>query len=413
MADNPSTHAEQERELLTGSLIITRPLYKHALLAFVLGSACAIFWAFFGSIPHRLEGLGEVNTTGGLFEISTSYRGQLDKINVHLNEDVQEGQVLFVLQQPELENTIHEIEMELSLLKKQKSLLKSGNAISYNLKSNINKIEAERLRSQISASERTLVFLEKKLQQNQKLLDDGLITDSQLIDIHKSLSDLKANKSGQEEGLKNLDLNTQEWVQSKNLSENDADNQIENLSKKLSDAQNEYRLNTEITSTISGSIVQVNVKYGNQVTPGMQLGTVEVPDNQGNYVLDTYVSFNSNARIANGMEVDIEPFAVDRNLYGWLKGKVVNVDNYVSNGTQLANELANEDLAQLIAQKGPVYKVTVKLLTDPSTVSRFTWSNKKGPPFHINLGSLCTAYIKVKDKAPIDYLIPIFKKYFE
>ena len=413
MADNPSTHAEQESELLTGSLIITRPLYKHALLAFVLGSACAIIWAFFGSIPHRLEGLGEVNTLGGLFKISTSYKGQIDKINVHINDDVKQGQVLFLLKQPELENTIHEMEQQLDLLKAKKSLLTSGNAISHKLKSGVNKIEAERLQAQISAAEKTLDFLDKKLAQNEKLLEDGLITDSQLIDIHKSIADLQANKGSQEKALKDLVLSTQEWAQGKDISENDAESDIVNFSKKLADAKEEYRLNTEVPSPISGSVVQVNVKQGNQVTPGMQLGTVEVPDNQANYVLDMYVSFNSNARIAQGMGVDIEPFSVDRNLYGWLKGKVVTVNNYVSDGTEMANELANEDLAKLVAQKGPVYKVTVKILVDPATKSGFAWSNDKGPPFEINLGSMCKAYVKVKDKAPIDYLIPIFKEYFE
>lgn len=413
MASDPNTNAGQESALLTGSLIITRPLYKHALLAFVVGSVCAIIWAFFGSIPHRIEGLGEVNTTGGLYKVSTSYKGQIDKINVRINDDVKEGQILFLLKQPELENTILEMERELALLQTKKTLLKSGNATSSELKSGVNKIAKESLLAQIIATEKTRSFLEKKLQQNEKLLDDGLITDSQLVDVHKSLSDVQANKAAQEKALKDLVLSTQEWEHDKDMSENDAQNQIENLSKKLSSVRNAYSLNTEVASPISGVIVQMNVKYGNQITAGMQLCTVEVPDNQNNYILDMYVPFNSNARLSNGMDVDIEPFAVDRNLYGWLKGKVVNVNDYVSDGVELANELANDDLAKLIAQKGPVYKVTIKLLTDHSTESGFAWSNKKGPPFSINLGSLCTAYVKVKDKAPIDFLIPIFKEYFE
>lgn len=413
MASNPNTPAGQESDLLTGSLIITRPLYKHALLAFVVGSVCAITWAFYGSIPHRIDGLGEVNTIGGLYKISTSYKGQIDKINVRINDDVKEGQVLFLLKQPELENTVHEMEEELALLQAKKALLQSGNATSYDLKSGVNKMAQESLLVQIKASAQTLSFLEKKLQQNKKLLEDGLITDSQLIDIHKSLADVKANKAAQEKALKDLVLSTQEWTHDKDMSENDVENQIKNLSQKLSSARNAFSLNTEVSSPISGSIVQMNVKYGNEITPGMQLGTVEVPDNQDNYVLDMFVPFNSNARLSNGMDVDIEPFVVDRNLYGWLKGKVVNVHGYVSDGVELTNELANDDLAKLIAQKGPVYKVTVKLLTDPSTESGFSWSNKKGPPFSINLGSLCTGYVKVKDKAPVDYLIPIFKEYFE
>ncbi len=172
-------------------------------------------------------------------------------------------------------------------------------------------------------------------------------------------------------------------------------------------------MRTEVSSSVVGVVVQMNVDIGNEVAPGMHLATIELPDNLDNYLLDLYVPFSANAEIGEGMGVEVEPFTVDRNLYGWLKGTVLSVNRYVSSGAGLANELANNNLADLIDEKGPVYKIIVKLETDPSTKSGFAWSNKKGPPFQVSLGTLCKAYVKVKEKAPIDYLIPIFKAYFE
>ena len=109
----------------------------------------------------------------------------------------------------------------------------------------------------------------------------------------------------------------------------------------------------------------------------------------------------------------IEPFTVNHNLYGWLMGEVVEVNHFVSNTNSIIDELNNPDLVALIEQQGPTYRVKISLVSDPSTKSGFKWSNKTGPPFSINTGTLCRASILVKQKPPIDYIIPVFKSYFE
>ena len=57
-------------------------------------------------------------------------------------------------------------------------------------------------------------------------------------------------------------------------------------------------------------------------------------------------------------------------------------------------------------------QIIVDLETDPNTFSGFKWSNKKGPPMKIHPGQLSAAYVNVKVKAPIDYVLPIFNAYF-
>ncbi len=413
MGNSKAKHEGRDSDLLTGSLVITRSIYKYALFAFVFGGVCAIAWMLYGSIPHRVEGMGEVNTKRGLFKVTSVYGGQIGEKNISINDNVVENQVLFLLKQPEFENSIREAEDELTLLKSEKRQLKSGNARSFSLKSDVNKIETKRIHAQITESKKTISFLQKKLKQNQKLYDNGLITYSNLFNIEKSLAEEMAGLVGLEKNLLGVTLTTQEWKLGKDLSEQDVENEIRKLSKKIVDLKSEYRLNTEVSSSVVGVVVLMNVDIGNEVSPGMHLATIELPDNLDNYLLDLYIPFSANAEIGEGMEVEIEPFTVDRNLYGWLNGTVLDVNRYVSSGVGLANELANNNLAGLIDEKGPVYKITVKLETDPSTKSGFAWSNKKGPPFQVSLGTLCKAYVKVKEKAPIDYLIPIFKAYFE
>ena len=402
MVDSETRTEGRDSELLTGSLVITRSIYKYALFAFVFGGVCAIAWLLFGSIPQRVEGLGEVNTQGGLFKISSVYRGQIAKKNISLNDSVKDGQVLFLLKQPELENSIREVKEELALFRAKKEEIKSGNALSYSLKSNAVAIETKRIQMQISETKKTIAFLREKLNQNRKLYDNGLITYSDLFEIEKSLAEERANMAGLKETLQGLTLSTQEWKLDKDLGEQDIDREIRKLLKRIADLESEYLLKTEIISTVTGNVVQINVDLGDEVSPGGHLASIEVPGNLENYRLDLYVPFSANAEISEGMMVEIEPYTVDRNLYGWLKGRVLDVNHFVSSGAGLADELANRSLAGLIGQKGPVYKITVQLETDPSTKSGFAWSNKKGPPFAVSLGTLCKAYVKVKEKAPID-----------
>ena len=94
-------------------------------------------------------------------------------------------------------------------------------------------------------------------------------------------------------------------------------------------------------------------------------------------------------------------------------GVVVEVNHFVSNTNSIIDELNNPDLVALIQQQGPTYRVKIYLLPDAQTKSGFMWSNKKGPPYTINTGTLCRASVLVKQKPPIDYIIPVLKSYFE
>jgi HlyD family secretion protein len=410
---NKNPHATNKEDFLSGSLIITRPFYKYALLAYVIAAIIIIAWAIFGSIPHRIEGMGEINSSDGLFKVTTIYKGQVQKVNVSVHDIVNEGDNLFVLSQPELEISIRELETSIRLLESKDSLIDYQNNVSLKLHSGLNSIELKKLKVQIAEADKNISFLNEKVDNNKKLYNDGLITYTQYFSILNSLQEAISGKLALEGQISSLSLNTQEWLFGKSLNSVETKSEIEKLKEQLANLKNEYQLNTEVKALKSGYIVQLNIGFGDIVSPGMDLATIEKFDNGENYIMDLYVPFSANAKIANGMEVDIEPFTVDRNLYGWLKGKVIQVNEYVSSGLSLVNDLDNEDLARTIEEKGPVYKIVVQLQTDSTTTSGFAWSNKKGPPYKITVGSLAQAYIKVKDKSPIDYLIPIFREYFE
>lgn len=398
---------------LSESLIITRPFYKYALIVFIVGGLLAVIWALFGSIPVRIEGFGELNSVAGLFKVTTMYSGQVAKVNVDLNSKVKQNDVLFVLKQPLLKNNIKYMEDDIRLMRTKDSLLKAGNLTSFSLRAGLNRINISKIKSQIQSTQNQIGYLKKRVTDQQQLYDRGLVTYSQLFSVKNSLESAKASLIALNEELSSDSLDTQQWKFGKQLNEKDLANEIVKSNKKLQDMIDDYNQNTYVRSETNGHVVELNVQYGDMVSPGMDLATLEKANNHKNYVCDLYMPFNTNEKITKGMSVEIEPFDVDHNLYGWLEGTVSNVNEYVSSSTSLVNSLDNTELVKLLESQGPVYKVTVNLITDSKTVSGFKWSNKVGPPYSVTVGTLCNAYVVVKNKAPIDFVIPIFKEYFD
>jgi multidrug resistance efflux pump len=171
--------------------------------------------------------------------------------------------------------------------------------------------------------------------------------------------------------------------------------------------------NNEVRADVPGRVIQINVAQGDAVDNGQSLIVIERESANDHLTLDLYIPVTSHNRIAPGMKVDVEPYIVDKNLHGWLVGEVLEVSDFVASRDTIMANLQNRSLLNMVIHDGAVYRVRIKLLRDESTASGYRWSDGKGPSFKLHAGNICTAFVHIRDKAPIDYLIPIFKGYFQ
>lgn len=398
---------------LSKALVITRPMYSYALMAFAAAGLITILWGVFGSIPQKIEGIGEITTKEGLHQINALYGGMVDKIHVDLNDTVKKGDVLIEIRQPEMEQKIFELEANVNLLVLKDSLLKSGNHRSTLIKSSVDGLGKQALLDKQEELKKTIANLQILVNQRMKLYQDGLITYTELFETKNELASAQTENIELEEQIFGLELNSNEWNLGKEISETDINNELKVLSNELTDLKKEYDLRSKIRASTDGVIVQLSTDVGDVVSPDIDLVIIMNPQNYEDYIVNLYVPFSYNEPIKEGMVVDLEPFSVDHNLYGWLKGKVIEADQYISSSYSILNDVEDPELVSLIEANGPVYKVVVSLTVDTETESGFQWSNKSGPPYKILPGQMSLGYVHVKNKAPIDYLIPIFKAYFE
>jgi len=407
------TGAAGNPEEMNRMLKITRPRYWISLSALALLTMITIIWGIFGSIPQRIDGLGEIISGKGLHGIIALYPGGVEQVNFELGEKVLKGEVLLHLLQPQIKHQLVEMNAQLDILKLQDSLLLTKNTKDYPNKMRYYSLEEERLKKELGHFQDQVTFFELKMKQQKDLWDKGLATRENFVDAKNQLSDAHNQSIQTEQMVKSNQLDQQSWDYDRIYKQEDYQGQIQILRKKITDIQDDYDRQTIIGSPVDGIIVDKSVTSGDFVNAGMRMMVVEDLENQSNHLLDLFIPFNSNAVVEPGMQVMIEPFTVNHNLYGWLMGKVVEVNHFVSNTSSIIDELNNPDLVTLIQQQGPTYRVKIALMPDPGTKSGFQWSNKMGPPYTINTGTLCRASVLVRERPPIDYIVPIFKSFFE
>ena len=400
-------------DFMTNSIVITRPIYSYVLIMFIIATLIALVWGIFGSIPQRIEGMGEIGTLSGLERVLPSFGGQIKSVNFKNGDTVQTGDVLFVLEKTEIDQGIENLKLSIKQLEQQKALTSSRIYKSAGLKKEANTLSKSRLNKSIEQLDKDIAFYEKKEADDKQLYQKGLITREQYFSSKTDLVALKNKKISAKEQLSLISLNKEEVEFNNIFDENDISNQIEVLKSSLVELEKNYKLQTEIIANSNGIIGEISGRIGDVISPGYKLAIIHYQGKDlKNYVLNLYVPYNANEPIKKGMSVDIQPFNVDHNKYGWLQGKVNYVSSIPADDYSMLETLGNKNVIELIDFRGSTYKVVVILETDPNTFSGFKWSNNKGPQIKLSSGQLSIGYVNVKVKAPIDFVLPIFNDYF-
>jgi HlyD family secretion protein len=413
MADKAAASDVAGGSVVAEALMVTNPLYRAALAAFALLALVVVAWGLFGSIPNRIEGFGEIVTQEGLYSLSAPATGQVARMHAHYGEHVAKGKLLMELQQPDLSDQIAATAIQVETVKSELDILRSGDSHSAALRKQLQGLEQKRLQAQVDEAESQITFLEDQLVKQRKLFAEGVIIRATLVDTQDSLARQRVTRDQTLESIKSLNLDDQQWQIDKDMNEQVKANQLVNLQKQLDNLHEQFTRSTEVRADRVGRIVEVNAARGALVQRGDALLVLEEERAVDSYQFDLYVPYSANNRITLGMRVDVELLTVDNDLYGWLIGEVKEINDYVATQAELHDNLQNDALVSKISANGPVFRVVVGLHKDAGTKSGFAWTDGKGPPFTIHVGGLGNAYVHVEDKAPIDYLIPIFKKYFE
>ena len=110
-------------EQLDQMMQVTTPKGWVVLLALIILVVFAIFWGIFGSISTKVTGMGILIKRGGVFNIGTDSHGQVLDLKFTVGETVHKGDLVAIVDQPDLSDQLVAAEIELKEMNVQEKQL--------------------------------------------------------------------------------------------------------------------------------------------------------------------------------------------------------------------------------------------------------------------------------------------------
>ncbi len=390
---------------------VTSPRAWIGLLAFVCLLVLALLWGIFGSIPSKVSSQCILIKTGGLQDITASSGGRITDIPFSVGDTVVKGQRIARIDQPELLDRLQSTEIRLRELEAQEKQLLSFNIKSSELATSSEAQQRKLLSSQAQAIATKIKALDDKLETQQELLKQGLVTKQSVVSVQLELSGARLENERLKDQIQQLSIRKLEDNKRTERELSQVRSQISEIKRQIDSLLKNTKLSTLVVSQYSGRVVELKVDEGMLVGAGTAIMSLEpVGESINDLQAVIYVDPAEGKKVKNGMIAQIAPSTVKREEYGFIQAKVRHVADYPSTTQGMMRILQNQKLAQQLAGETAPLEVRADLTPDANTRSGYRWSSRAGPPTLIQSGTMCNAEILISAQRPINMVIPYLKK---
>ena len=390
---------------------VTRPRTWLVMVAMMLLVVTTVVWGFVGSIPTRIDAQGVLIRSGGVFDVFATGAGPIKQLTAKAGDIVRQGQIVAVIEQPEMEAKIANSKAQLVEMQRQHAELMSYTRRDLSLQADSSELQRSALEDTVRFSEQRVDALKEQIASEERLLDLGLITKQTVLTTQQSLFTTSDQLERAKNDLKKLvvtDTSTktqkdQDIIRSQ-LQLNEAQRNIEFLEEQL-------RIAAEVVSPYTGRILEVKSNRGDLISRGAGLMSLQLADDQNTDVEAViYVPPKDGKYVEQGMEAQISPLSSPREEYGYIIGKVTYVSEFPSTFAGMMRVLGNDVLVKSLSVDGAPFGVYAQLLRNPKSSSGYAWSSPKGETLSVNSGTVCLVTITVKQRRPIELVAPYIRE---
>lgn len=398
-------------EQLDLTMRVTSPQSWIALTGVGLLLVAVVVWSVVGTIPTKVQAQGVIIRPGGVLEVYAQGAGPVDEVLVTAGETVEAGQVVARLAQPALERERDNARARLEELERQHRELASFSARNLTLQSDSRALQKSKLENTIAFAEQRLEALREQIRSEEALLEKGLITRQTVLHTRQAYFGTEDLLEGARNELNQLPLTQlttvtqadQEILQSQ-LRINEADRALRLLEQQLDRV-------SAVTSPYAGRVLEVKQNPGAIVGIGTALVSLELLDaeKEGLTVI-AYVPAHDGKEVVRGMPVQVSPANVIREEDGFLIGRVGYVSEFPATPDGMMRVLSNSTLVQGLSAAGAPFAAYIELDVDPASVSGYRWSSSRGRDIAVNSGTLCMVTITVRERRPVELVLPILRQ---
>ena len=442
---------------------IVSPKRWLSLVALSTLVAAGLAWSILGRIPVTVRGQGVLVYPSKIVNLQSPSSGRLLSLAVKSGDSVTKGQVLAIIDQSELQKEqqlTREKLIQLQIQDQQATSAQSQRAtldqtaiagqraaLQQSLatvqaltpelrQKGLESIQRERqaLEQQLQTLRDLLPTYQQRWEARQEAHEQGAISKDMLLQAQEDFMHKKAEIAQLESQLKQLDvkqadaqrayldnLNRINELQAQikaldsrmaSQSEQDLTSSV-NRKKELQDTQRtlaqleaQIRQNSQVVSTSDGTILELAVKPGEQLQPGAGIGTISTATSD-RLVSVIFVPASDGKKLTPGMSVQTTPSIVKREEFGGILGKITEISSFPISQQGAASLVGNADILPGLLAKGAQIAVFAELQpgTTPGT---YKWSSQS-PPQKITAGMTTSVQIKVEERTPISYVMPILK----
>jgi HlyD family secretion protein len=364
----------------------------------------AVGWGIWGSIPTEAQGDGILLRQGGISDLVANASGQVQEVLVSVGDVIEKGQPVAKIQQFALLRQIADDRAKLAALRSRYAEAMRVSDQQKGLRSRDLAQQRANLEHTIEALGKDLTILHDRLEAQQGLLNDGLITKETFLATQQSLNTKRDALAQARLDLNGLDLKRIEADQSLDQQLETRQTTLRDLELELKELNAKLGENVNVLSPYSGRVLEVLANHGDVVNPGTAILSVEVLSEDLQAVL--FIPASTGKTVLKGMAVRLSPSTVKREEYGSLLGRVTWVAEFPSSSRGMTRLLGNEALVTKLMAQGPPIQINVALVRDPRTPTGYRWSSSRGPNLKISSGTLASGDVVVKEDRPFRLLIP-------
>jgi HlyD family secretion protein len=396
-------------EQLDSLMRVTDPLGWLALLGCAGLLATALVWGFVGRIPTKVEASGILLYSAGMADIVALGQGQISSLHVEIGDIVAKGQLIAEVAQPDLSEEIKATRARLAELKENLERNKAQGGRDVDLRKQASDEERRNLGSAAAAAAARTRELKERIESQQRLYDKGLITKDVVDSTREALR--AAEVAAGSSNAQRLAADNFSAERANELAISAETLRVQETQRQIDQLEEKFQENSKILSTYDGRIIEIRTMIGDVVAPGKSLLSLELTGNKAAIEALLYVDSRQGKTIRPGMDVQLAPSVVKKELYGLLLGRVRAVETFPSTRQGMMRVLHNEQLVDAFLQdtNGTPIAVRAELLTQPDTPSGYRWSSGKGPDLTLTSGTRTLAYVTTRMQRPIALVFPAFE----
>ena len=404
---------------------VVHPQHWLALITCGVLVIVILLWGIEGRLSMQVAGQGVLIRPRKVVQVQSPAPGQLTHLTVEVGDVVKVGDVLGLMDQPEIRKQIQEARIRLQALLAQdeiKSVLQSQHATLRTQEAGleIRAIELERkeLHKRLKDLKDKAPVLKQRLANRQRLENLGILPkfSEELLQAKQDYLDQQDDIASIKTQLKLLEskfVRLKGDAKRQDLESLDVQtlrkNEILELRSKITLFELQLEENSQIVSSFEGRILELTTHIGEVIKAGSTLASVEVADATSELIGVTYFTIDAGKKIAPGMAIHIEPSTVERTRFGYMIGTVSAVSSFPATKAGIVSLVGNAEVTTALMAQGPVIEVMAKLTPDASTFSRYQWSSSTGPNLQMTPGTTMIGRVVLEQRAPITYLLPILR----